>query len=65
MAGTILTNEQEAALIAFAALHGRRWKSVLAEGWQRAAYPGPLQEIRNQFGPSWLAGWRPSHPTNS
>jgi hypothetical protein len=53
-----LTSEQEAALIAFAARHGRRWRSILAQGWERAAYPGPLQEIRNQFGPSWLADWR-------
>lgn len=46
---------QRVALIAFRAQHGRNWKQKLLDGWLRAAYPGHLQAIRNQFGPEWLA----------
>ena len=42
------------AVVQFRAERGRRWKSILAEGWVRAAFPGPLQQLRNQFGPEWL-----------
>ena len=49
-----LSEEQRAALTAFREEHGRTWKSTLHAGWLRAAYPGPLQQIRNEFGPSWL-----------
>lgn len=50
-----LTEEQAAALEAFAAQHGADWRRKLNDGWLRAAYPGPLQQVRNQFGPTWLA----------
>lgn len=46
---------QRVALISFRAQHGRNWKQKLLDGWLRAAYPGHLQAIRNQFGPEWLA----------
>lgn len=50
-----LTPEQLAALRGFAAEHGRTWKAKLGLGWARAAYPGPLQALRNSHGPAWLA----------
>lgn len=46
---------QRVALISFRAQNGRNWKQKLLDGWLRAAYPGHLQAIRNQFGPEWLA----------
>lgn len=49
-----LTPEQRDALVEFATKNGRCWRDKLAAGWLKAAYPGPLQQIRNQFGPSWL-----------
>lgn len=53
-----LTPDQLNALRAFAAEHGRNWKSKLLAGWLRAAYPGPLQQVRNSHGPTWLAGFK-------
>jgi len=50
-----LTPEQREALITFARKHGRGWKAALVAGWLRAAFPGYLQQIRNDFGPEWLA----------
>ena len=55
-----LSPEQRAALVAFKAEHGRTWKATLHAGWLRAAYPGPLQQIRNDFGPSWLTKLTPA-----
>lgn len=49
-----LNADQRAALMTFRAQNGRSWKQKLLAGWQRAAYPGALQQIRNQFGPEWL-----------
>lgn len=48
------TVEQMTALVAFASKHGADWKEKLMDGWRNAAYPGVLQQIRNQFGPMWL-----------
>lgn len=50
-------DEQLAALSAYAALHGRNWKARLSDAWMRAAVSGPLQQLRNQGGPSWLASF--------
>lgn len=58
-----LSDEQLAALQAFAAAHGPKWKSVLTDTyWYNARiWRGPedgygylLHGIRNQFGPAWL-----------
>jgi hypothetical protein len=49
-----LTEEERAALLAFAKEHGRTWKSKLLLGWETAKYPGPLQALRNNYGPEWL-----------
>ena len=57
-----LNEEERTALLAFAAEHGRCWKSKLLLGWEHAAYPGPLQAIRNNFGPGWLRRLRLPKP---
>lgn len=49
-----LTPAQRSALVAFKKGQGRDWKAALRDGWLRSAYPGELQQIRNQFGPEWL-----------
>ncbi len=49
-----LNTEQRAAIIQFRERFGRNWKSKLMAGWLRAAYPGALQQIRNELGPEWL-----------
>lgn len=51
-----LTTDQQAALITFRLQNGRNWKQKLLDGWQKAAYPGALQQIRNSLGPEWLIG---------
>jgi hypothetical protein len=56
------TTEQIEALRKYAAGNGRCWKSQLHDAWMAGGYDastgsyidGPLQQIRNQFGPSWL-----------
>ena len=50
-----LNTEQRAAIVQFRERFGRNWKSKLMTGWLRAAYPGALQQIRNEIGPEWLA----------
>lgn len=50
-----LSAEQRSALSNFRQQHPRNWKSKLLDGWMRAAYPGPLQQIRNSLGPEWLS----------
>ena len=55
-----LTTEQQTAVQAFAAKHGRKWKSALADAWMTgrdASQPDgwALRQVRNQFGPKWLA----------
>ena len=55
--------ESQQRAIAAAQQHwGRTWKRKLNEAWATAKYPAALklhqaelQQIRNQFGPSWLA----------
>lgn len=56
----VLSPEQRDALIEFRRQHGRQWKQALHSGWERAAYPGPLQQIRNQQGPAWLNSLTPA-----
>ena len=53
------TPEQLTALIAFATKHGKDWKEKLKDGWRNSAFPGVLQQIRNQLGPEWLAAFEP------
>lgn len=58
-----LTDEEIAALQAFAKEHGRRWKDELTDVyWYNARiWRGPdermgylLHGLRNEFGPTWL-----------
>lgn len=58
-----LTAEQLAALREFAAVNGYNWKSKLSAVWSTGRYAAfggttnsaALQQVRNIFGPSWLA----------
>lgn len=62
--------EEIAALEAFAAAHGRKWKSILSDTyWYNARlWTGQrgddqrigsiLHGIRNDFGPSWLQSFK-------
>lgn len=52
------TTEQLFALIVYANGHGRSWKSQLRNDWMTGRVTGDLQQIRNQFGPSWLARFK-------
>jgi len=56
---------QLTAVRGFALRHGRTWKATLREAWFSGRYPdedrddnGLLQQLRNQFGPAWLNGYR-------
>ncbi|AUX79315.1 hypothetical protein [Sinorhizobium fredii] len=56
-----LTAEQEQALQAYAAKHGRRWKSVLNHVWMGGPPhddTGTLRGLRNSHGPTWLQSYR-------
>lgn len=49
-----LTDQQLQALREYAAKNGRTWKSKLGDDWLHCRTRGDLQQIRNQFGPTWL-----------
>lgn len=59
------TTEQIDALVIFATANGRSWKAHLRHCWEAGCYsqyPGTqrqdlLQQIRNQFGPTWLTSF--------
>ncbi len=60
-----LTAEEEKALQAYAAKHGRRWKSILNRVWMGGPpYDdgGTLRRLRNSRGPSWLHSYRLPQP---
>jgi hypothetical protein len=53
------TPEQAQAIREWAAQTGRTWKSALREAWMTGDYgafekSNLLQQLRNQFGPTWL-----------
>lgn len=58
--------EQLEALKRFAKTAGRRWKQALRDAWMNGGYDattgeyidGPLQQVRNSFGPSWLTRFK-------
>jgi len=50
--------KQQAALAAFAALHGRRWKAELRRQWEAASTEPELHRLRNTHGPTWLDRYR-------
>lgn len=57
--------EQLEALQRYASANGRCWKSQLRDAWMAGGYDtqtghyigGPLQQLRNAFGPSWLTSF--------
>ena len=57
-----LTEEQAAAIQAYAEVHGKNWKKQLLDDWltgKDASRPnGHLRQVRNQFGPKWLEEYR-------
>ena len=54
-----LTPEQDRVVRAFATEHGRTWKQELRDAWMRGSDGGgELRQIRNNFGPSWLATFK-------
>jgi hypothetical protein len=60
-----LTPEQEAALQAYAARHGRSWKSILNNAWMGGPPfddGGLLRRLRNSHGPTWLQSYRLPKP---
>lgn len=58
MAYPPITLAQRAALAAYAAIHGRRWKFALNQDWMNARSTGELHVLRNSHGPSWLAAYK-------
>lgn len=57
-----LTNDQQEALKAYSEKNGKAWKEKLNIAWTTGSYKGVgsqqsalLQQVRNQFGPEWLA----------
>ena len=57
------TPEQVKALRSFANAHGRTWKSHLNHVWMTGNYgfaddSMSLQQVRNSFGPAWLARFK-------
>ncbi|WP_234913187.1 hypothetical protein [Rhizobium giardinii] len=60
-----LTAAEEQALQAYAAKHGRRWKSVLNHVWmggQPHDDGATLRRQRNARGPTWLQSYRLPKP---
>ncbi|WP_244490393.1 hypothetical protein [Rhizobium sp. Root708] len=56
-----LSDDQEAALQAYADRHGRPWKSILSEVWMGGPPHddgGILRGLRNTHGPTWLRSYR-------
>jgi hypothetical protein len=53
-----LTEEQLAAVQAYAVENGRRWKNSLLLDWYHARRPGHLHALRNSHGPSWLYAFK-------
>jgi len=56
------SKEQLKALESFKSLHAENWKDELSQCWMKGNYPrmssddsAYLQQLRNQFGPKWLA----------
>jgi hypothetical protein len=52
------TTDQLFALINYANANGRTWKSKLNDDWMNGRAEGELQQVRNQFGPTWLARFK-------
>ena len=58
-----LTANQKAELADYQAWAGKNWKRQLRNDWMDSgsSYPGEwgyLQQLRNEKGPRWLAGYK-------
>jgi hypothetical protein len=57
-----LTEAEVSSLERFAKLHGRCWKQELRlawmNGWGQGQNEPHLQQLRNEFGPTWLNNLR-------
>ncbi len=63
MTKKIPSPEQILTLQAWARSNGRTWKQALRAAWESGNYQGfaaypYLQQVRNTFGPSWLARFK-------
>lgn len=61
--GSMLTGDQMYAIQHWAHNNGRNWKQTLRFAWESGDYgtfthASELQQIRNQYGPSWLVSFR-------
>jgi hypothetical protein len=54
------TAEQLDALQEWARVHGRNWKQALRDAWLSGdgRDAGPLRQLRNTLGPSWLNSFK-------
>lgn len=67
LAADDLTQDEIAALLAYAAKHGRTWKATLRRAWMGGPPyddTGILRRLRNTRGPSWLDRYRLPQPKN-
>lgn len=55
--------EQTAALVEYAAAHGKDWKRELVADWLAARTRGTLHQIRNEADWIWLFDWTPPKTT--
>lgn len=53
-----LNRDQAQAILKYANDNGRNWKSALRRDWETGKSFGELQQIRNEFGPTWLRNLR-------
>jgi hypothetical protein len=54
-----LTADERATLRLYANRYGRTWKEKLRRAWSNdSRVSGTLKHLRNELGPSWLAGFR-------
>lgn len=53
-----LSNEELKSIKEYAKKNGRNWKSRLLDDWMYSRQPGVLQSLRNNYGPSWLRGFK-------
>ncbi|MDE9429868.1 hypothetical protein [Xenorhabdus bovienii] len=60
-----MNEQQQHAIQSVIDIYGRTWKSKLLNNWINSKYPyslsnvsGTLQQIRNEFGSSWLSKFK-------
>lgn len=53
-----ITDAQVVALVTYANANGRTWKAKLNDDWVNGRADSELQQVRNQFGPTWLTRFK-------